>query len=305
MPRLVAILYLLVGFAAPAQSLTAPRERVERRVILSGNPSEPVPEIRIAAGTTTLLRFDARLDRGTVEVEGRERLQFVDAGERVLVLEPMMDLGSGERLLLRVRYADDAAPAQGVFALVSSASEVDVRVDVFRRRDSIEVLRAELADARARLVAKEAELGSLHARCQASGPAGLVLAGLLDERGVAGHPLVRVLATKPGLGLVYEKGMALHAEAWSVVFLRVRNTGAEQWAATTAELVSLSSGERVEVVAVRMQQPVIAPGDTGHVVIEVKNPPASAGAAFHLEVGDGAGRGRTLALRVMLGGTSK
>lgn len=300
LPRLVAILSLLLGFAAPAQSLPGARERIERRVILSGNPSELVPEVRIAAGTATLLRFDAALDRGAVEVEGRERFQLMDAGERVLVLEPRVELGPGERLLLRVRYADGATPAQGVFALVSHESKVDARVDVFRRRDSIEVLRAELTDVRAQLASKEAELDALHARCQASGPAGLVLAGLVDVEGARGHTLKRVTTAKSEGGLSYVDGMALHAFAWSVFEIVVRNEGSEPWTATTARLSSLSRGGRVEVVAVRTRQPSIAPGETGRVVIETKALPKELGAAFRLEVGDGTASGRKLSLSVTL-----
>ena len=294
MPRLVAILSLLLGFVAPAQSLPAVRERIERRVVLSGDSSEPVPEVRIAAGATTLLRFDALLQRDAIEVEGRERFHLLEVGERILVLEPAMNLGPGERLRLRVRYADDAAPAQGVFALVSHASEVDARVDVFRKRDSVEVLRAELADARAQLTAQEVELRALQARCEASGPAGLVTAGVLDADGVRGGRIRWEKTLKSDGSLDCVRGEALHSASWSVVSFVIRNKGPAPWTGSTAKLRNISRGERVEVVAFRAQPQVIAPGETGHIIIEVAALAERTGEKFSVELGDDAERGRRL-----------
>ncbi|MFP2958258.1 DUF2381 family protein [Myxococcus sp. 1LA] len=299
LPRLVAILSLLLGIAAPAQPLPATRERIERRVVLSGNPAEAAPEVRISSGIATLLLFDAPLDRDAVELEGRARFRFVEVGERALVLEPSVDLGQGERLTLRVRYSDGAAPLQGAFALVSDPSEVDARVEVFRRRDSIELLQVELADVRSQLASKDAALNALHARCEASGPAGLVIAGLLDIDGVRGHRIERTDATKRAGGLALEDGLALHAASWSVVSIFVRNDGTEPWTATSARLSSLSSGERVDVMAVRTKGPAIAPGESGLVVIETKAPPERAGEIFRLEVGEGSEKGRRLSLKVV------
>ncbi|AKQ69950.1 hypothetical protein A176_006862 [Myxococcus hansupus] len=304
MPRLVAILSLLLGFAAPAQSLPAVRERIERRVVLSGDSSAQVPEVRIAAGAATLLRFDALLQRDAIEVEGRERFHLVEVGERILVLEPAMDLGPGERLMLRVRYADDAAPAQGVFALVSHASEVDARVNVFRKRDSVEVLRAELADVRAQLTAQEVELRALQARCQASGPAGLVMAGSLRAEGVRGGRIKWETTLKSDGSLDCVRGEALHSASWSVVSFFVRNKGPAPWKASTAKLRSLARGERVEVVAVRTQPQVIAPGETGRIIIEVAAIEERAGEKFSVELGDDAESGRRLSCTMTFDGRS-
>lgn len=298
LPRLVAILSLLLGIAAPAQPLPATRERIERRVVLSGNPAEAVLELRVAPGVATVLLFDAPLERGGMELEGRARFRFVEVGERTLLLEPSVELGQGERLILRVRYSDGASPAQGAFALVSTASEVDSRVEVFRRRDSIELLQVELAEVRSQLASKDAALNALHARCAASGPAGLVIAGLLDIDGVRGHRVKRVDATNRAGGLALEDGLALHAASWSVVSILVRNDGPEPWTATTARLSSLSSGERVDVVAVRTKGSAIAPGESGLVVIETKAPPERAGEIFRLEVGEEGEKGRRLSLKV-------
>ncbi|RYZ16063.1 MAG: DUF2381 family protein, partial [Myxococcaceae bacterium] len=48
--------------AAPAQPAPAALERQERRLSLPDSDSEPVPEVRVAAGGVTLLLFDTPLD---------------------------------------------------------------------------------------------------------------------------------------------------------------------------------------------------------------------------------------------------
>ncbi|WIG95086.1 DUF2381 family protein [Myxococcus sp. SDU36] len=300
MHRLVVILVLLMGIAAPAQSLPSARERHERRMVLSGNSTAPLPELRIAAGLATLLFFDAPLDRGALELEGRSRFRLVDVGERVLALEPLEDLGAGERLVLRVRYSDGGAPEQGVFALVSHASEVDARVEVFRRRDSVEALRAELADARAQLAEQTRELRALRARGAASGPIGLVMEGLVDASGVQGRWLTGVAGATGTAGLFMEGGKAFQASSWTVVSLIVRNGGVGPWTAASARFRSAASGARMEAVSVRMREPAIAPGAKGQVFIEARAFSARDGEVFQLEVGDGAERERVLSFKVTL-----
>lgn len=291
---------MLRSIAAPAQSLPVARERHERRMALSGDATAPVPELRIAAGLATLLFFDAPLDRGTMELEGRSRFRLVDVGERILALEPLEDLGPAERLVLRVRYADGDSPAQGVFALVSHPSEVDARVEVFRRRDSVEALRAELADVRAQLAARTQELRAIRARGDASGPVGLVMAGLVDEAGVHGSRLRSRDTTSGTSGLDAQEVIAFQASSWSVLSLIVRNRGATPWTAVTARFRSAASGARIDAGSVRMSEPIIAPGASGRVFIEVRAFSARDGEVFQLEVGDGAERERVLSLQVTL-----
>ncbi|WP_239989609.1 DUF2381 family protein [Corallococcus macrosporus] len=297
---MAVILIILRSIAAPAQSLPVARERQERRMALGGAATAPVPELRIAAGLATLLIFDAPLDRGAMELEGRSRFRLVDVGERILALEPLEDLGRGERLMLRVRYADGASPEQGVFALVTHASEVDARVEVFRRRDSVEALRAELADVRAQLAARTQELRALRARGAANGPVGLVMAGLVDAVGVRGRRFKRFAVTSGTSGLDVYDGASFQAATWTVVSLIVRNHGATPWGAATARFRSAASGARIDAATVRMPEPSIAPGASGRVFIETRALSARDGEVFQLEVGDGAERERVLSLQVTL-----
>ncbi|WP_223645552.1 DUF2381 family protein [Corallococcus sp. EGB] len=300
MPRLAALLVLLLGTAAPAQPAPASRERQERRIALPDSPSDPVPELHVAAGAVTLLLFDASLDRASVELEGRERFRLVDVGERSLLFEPAIDLGAGERLGLRVRFSDGARPEHAVFMLVTHPSEVDARVQVFRRAQSIGALQAELAAVRAQLKAKDAELAALRERSEVHSPAGLTLEGLLDEGGVSSSKVEAQSKQEARSSLHVVDGFSLRAPSWGVVSVDVKNSGRTHWMPTEARLTSSTGGVQVQVLGVRMKQPQIGPGEVGTVVVETDVVSWKAGTVFLLELMDSSGARRVLVPRVVL-----
>ncbi|MCP3098229.1 DUF2381 family protein [Myxococcus sp. K15C18031901] len=300
MLRPVAILFLLLGVTASAQPVPAARERQERRVTSSSSPAEPVPELRVAAGVATLVLFDASLERSALELEGRERFRIVDVGERTLVLEPSVDLGAGERLGLRVRYADGSAPERGAFVLVTAPAAVDSRVEVFRRRDSVEALQAELAEARSRLAAQDVELRALRARNAATGPVGMVMSSLLNDRGVHTHR-IRPKSTKHRAdALIAEGGASFRAETWAVVSVTVRNNGQQPWSPRLARVVNARSGVAVRVIGVHAEPAQVAPGDVGLVVVETESPAWTVGEVFQVELLDADGSARILVPGVVL-----
>ncbi|WP_186002212.1 DUF2381 family protein [Corallococcus sp. Z5C101001] len=300
MPRLAALLVLLLGTAVPAQPAPVSRERQERRIALPDSPSEPVPELHVAAGALTVLAFDALLDRASVELEGRERFRFLDVGERMLALEPATDLRPGEQLGLRVRFAEGARPEQAIFVLVTQPEEFDGRIQVFRRPQSIGALQAELADMREQLKAKDAELETLRARSNMSSPGGLALAGLLDEDGVSPSRIKPQAVKEMQSSLRVMGGVSLRAPAWSVVSVSVKNYGKTPWTPTEARLTSSTGGTQVPVLGVRMKQSQIGPGEAGTVVVEVEKPDWDAGTVFRLELVDATGIRRVLVPRVGL-----
>ncbi|MFB1479512.1 DUF2381 family protein [Corallococcus sp. RDP092CA] len=293
MPRLAALLVLLLGTAAPAQPAPASRERQERRISLPDGASDPVPELRVAAGALTVLAFDAPLDRASVELEGRERFRLVDVGERILALEPAADLGPGERLGLRVRFSDSARPEQAAFVLATQPAAFDGRVQVFRRAQSIPALQAELAEVRA-------ELASLRGRSEVASPAGLTLAGLLDENGVAARRIESQPAREMQSSLRVMSGFILRAPAWGVVSVDVMNSGKTPWAPTEARLTNSTGGVQVPVLGVRMKQPRIGPGEVGTILVEATSATWKAGTVFLLELMDETGTRRLLVPRVVL-----
>ncbi|NRD44878.1 DUF2381 family protein [Corallococcus exiguus] len=279
---------LLLFTAAQAQSASSVRERRDRRVVLP-RPGEPVLEVPVAAGILTTLVLDSALDRASVELEGRTRFKLVDVGERAINLEPVMELGAGEHLMLRVRFADGAFPEHAVFALVSHPAVVDTRVEVSRRPLAPEALQAELSEVRAQLAAKEAELAALRARGDASSPAALTLAGLLNAGGVSARKVDDQPKKEMQSSLRVMAGFSLRASAWGVVSVAVKNYGKTPWTPTEARLTRSTGGVTVQVLGVHMKQPRIGPGEVGTVVVETEDPAWDRGTLFRLELVDSTG----------------
>ncbi|RKG70793.1 DUF2381 family protein [Corallococcus sp. CA054B] len=279
---------LLLFTAAQAQPASSVRERRDRRVVLP-RPGEPVLEVPVAAGILTTLVLDSALDRNSVELEGRTRFKLVDVGERAINLEPVMELGAGEHLMLRVRFADGAFPEHAVFALVSHPAVVDTRVEVSRRPLAPEALQAELSEVRAQLKAKEAELAALRARGDASSPAALALAGLLDVGGVSARRVDLQPKKEMQSSLRVVDGFSLRASAWGMVSVEVKNYGKTPWTPTEARLSSSTGGVTVQVLGVHMKQPRIGPGEVGTVVVEMEKPAWDEGTLFRLELVDATG----------------
>jgi eukaryotic-like serine/threonine-protein kinase len=135
------VLPLLLTGVASAQSPAPSREREERRLVLPSGPDAPLPEVRLASGVSTWLRFDSPLDKSSVELEGRAaRFREVDVGERTLLLVPSVEPAPGERLGLRVRFRDGSSPSHASFALVSHPSRVDKELEVVRQARPLEAL---------------------------------------------------------------------------------------------------------------------------------------------------------------------
>jgi uncharacterized protein (TIGR02268 family) len=282
---------ILTGATAAAQPLA--RERQERQVIIPSNPNEPVPEVRVAAGVATYFRFGTPIDKASVELEGwPARFRWMDKGESLVAVEPSVDLGTGEKLVVRMRYKDGASPAGATFALVSHPTLVDKEVEVVRRPRTVEALEAALAE-------KEAELAALKAQYGADGPAGLVFAGRIDWRGVRAERIEKVPTAIQG-GLKVEEGMGYRAGSWALAVVRVRNLpGQKPWEPGSARLTR-ADGTPVKVLSVDMDKAQLAPGEEGLVAVEPESPYWKVGQVFRLELLDKGGSRHLPILNVVL-----
>jgi uncharacterized protein (TIGR02268 family) len=233
----------------------------------------------VAAGSLTTLFFNAFLERDSLELD-RTRFKLVDVGERSINLLPATELGSGERLVLKVRFKDRALPSQAVFALVSHPSEVDGSVEVERRSDTSESLQAALAQ-------KDAELETLKVRCTSIGPAGFVLSGVIDKYGIRAIPSSVSALPENGTGLRVTSSTTYRAMQWAAVRLEVSNLPNQQpWSPGSTRLTG-PKGALVKVLAVRMEPPILKPGDSGLLVVETEPIDTSyLSGPFHLEVMD-------------------
>jgi uncharacterized protein (TIGR02268 family) len=267
-----------MGSTAVAQQPRAPvRERQERQVVVPSGPHEPVPEVRVAAKVPTYLRFNASIDRDSLQVEGRAtHFTRVDAGEYTLTLETAVEPEPGEKLEVRVRYRGGGTPAYATLVLVSHPTLVDKDVEVVRRQPPPETLEAELAALRAE-----------------SAPARLVFSGRLDPNGVQAQRIRQVPGSAQG-GLKVAGGEGYHASAWALAVVRVHNLPEQQpWEPGEARLTRTSDGKRVKVRSVDLNKARLAPGEEGLVAVETEAPFWTAGEVFRLELLDKSG-GRLL-----------
>ncbi|EAU68572.1 hypothetical protein STIAU_8774 [Stigmatella aurantiaca DW4/3-1] len=249
---------------------------------LPANPGEPVPEVRVATGYLTTLMFNAPLERDSLEAD-RTRFRWMDAGERTLILEPAAELGSGERLVVKVRFRDKALPAQAVLALVAHPTEVDGTVEVDRRANTSEALLAALAQ-------KSAELEELKVRCEGGGPAGLVLSGWLPEGRML--PIVLTMTVPSDIsGLEVNRVVGYVGTFSELVVVGLRNLpGQKPWRLGQTRITG-SGGSPVKVLSGQMKPAELAPGEEGVVAVEAK-PPWGFSQSFSVELMDVSGQRR-------------
>jgi uncharacterized protein (TIGR02268 family) len=267
MPTWALVLLLLLGTAATAQ----PQAMRKRSVTLSAAASEPLPEVRVAAGIKTLIELDAPLDKDSVQVDSA-RVQLVDVGERSLIFVPLVTPAEQERWVLRVRYADGAQPTWVAFALVSHPREVDSWIEVVRPRQPVEDCRAELAEAQA--------------RCERAREAVWVLADQLGGSAVQAQTITGGNAE----GWAYRLGGGV-----LLVVTPKKGAVSEPWTPTAAVLRSKRLPfDEVKVRAVHVRQAPLAPGEKGSIAVEADLPAPGAWKAFTLELRDAGGQGFTL-----------
>jgi uncharacterized protein (TIGR02268 family) len=275
-------LCLLVASTAAAQPASV-RQRQDRRASLPTTPVEPMLELYVAANNLTLAAFNGPLDRDSLVVD-RTRFKWVDVGDRILALEPITDLGPGERLILQVSFKDKALPAKAVIAILSKVDVMDGKVEVDRRANTPEALLAALKQ-------KEAELEELKARCAGSGPAGLVLSGWLTQ---AMHPMpltVEAPSADPS-GLKVQRGVGYAGTSSTLVAIWLINLPSQKpWALGQARLIGPRHAP-VKVLSVQMKPEPLAPGEEGLVVVEVAVPPWQASKDFNVELVDASGQRR-------------
>ncbi|MFL5348547.1 MAG: DUF2381 family protein [Hyalangium sp.] len=273
-----ALCLLTVGTAV-AQPQSPSRERQDRRTFLALAPTE----LRVAADNVTTVIINGPLDRDSLVVD-RTRFKWAEVSDHMLNLQLVTDLGSGERLVVKANFKDRAVPAQAVFVVTTHPTEVDGTVEVDRRANTPEALTAALAQ-------KEAELEELKARCEASGPAGVVLSKWLavEMRPIPFH--VATSSAEPS-GLKVQEGAGYEGTTSTLVAISLRNLpGQKPWAPGEARLIN-ASGKPVKVLSVQMRPAHLAPGEEGLVVVEVKEPPWTADKAFSVELVDASGQRR-------------
>ncbi|MCY1030157.1 DUF2381 family protein [Corallococcus sp. BB11-1] len=289
---LLLLSLLLLGTNVTAQEPSRGRELVQRRVTLSQSATGKPVELHVASGSLTALEFDSPVDRAGVKLgDARDRFELIVVNDRLIILKPTGDVGAGEHVLLTVPFADGMAPARAVFAPVTNATQVDAQVQVSRLPRTAEAVQAELDELRAACAGKNIELEALRARIAATGPSGMLLAGMLDFNGIQVKELTDPLL-KPTDRLTVERVTAFRGTGWVALSLAISNEGAVPWTPTEARLSSVRGGRAHAMVA--MREPHIAPGGKALVVVEARGEDWPEDATLRVELRDSAGARRLL-----------
>ncbi|NOK33643.1 DUF2381 family protein [Corallococcus exercitus] len=290
---LLLLSLLLLGTNVTAQEPSRGRELVQRRVTLSQSATGKPVELHVASGSLTALEFDSPVDRAGVKLgDAKDRFELIVATDRLIMLKPTGDMGTGERVLLTVPFADGMAPARAVFALVTNATQVDAQVQVSRLPRTAEAVQAELDEVRAACAGKNIELEALRARSAATGPSGMLLAGMLDIDGFQAKELTD-LPPSPTDGLKAERVKAFRGTGWVALSLEITNEGAVAWTPLEARLSPVGGG-RSRAATVAMKEPRIAPGGKALVVVEARGEDWPEGSDRRVELRDSTGARRLL-----------
>ncbi|NNB90865.1 DUF2381 family protein [Corallococcus exiguus] len=272
--RLALPLALIVTWGAAAQAQPATRTRIERQrtVTIASTFADPPPIIHVAGDTPTVFLFSAPIQKKTLTFD-ESRIRLLDAGERSVIIQPMANLGDGERLEIGVFFDDGRAPARAAFMLMNHPAEVDSRIDVQR----LELLNTTCPPS---------------AQAPAPRPEDFVLLGYVDDKGIATSS--RKGRMGPVQGLSVESLVAFRGKGWILADVKIRNESDHPaWTPGEATFVGrLDLSLRARLVA--KQPGPIPPGKWRRVLVVVEMPETKADLVFTLEVRGDGGRHLTI-----------
>ncbi|NOK32796.1 DUF2381 family protein [Corallococcus exercitus] len=264
--RLALALALVWGAAARAEPAPGVRGRRERSVAVASTSAEPLPIVRVAGDTPTLFLFSSPIQKKTLTFD-ESRIRVLDAGERSIIVQPVANLGAGERQEIGVFFADGRAPARAAFVLVTDPAEVDSRIDVQRPEPPNTACQPT-------------------AQAPAPKPEDFVLLGYVDAKGVTTSSHKGTLDAVQGLSL--DKLVAFRGTGWILADVKIVNgPDAPAWTPREAMFVGrVDMPLRARLVA--KKPGAIPPGEFGRVLAVVEVPETKADLVFTLEVrGDG------------------
>ncbi|AEI62833.1 DUF2381 family protein [Corallococcus macrosporus] len=269
--RLALVLALTLASGAAAQAQPAMGARVERQrsVTITSTPAEPLPVIHVAAGAPTLLLFSAPIQRKTLTFD-ESRIRVLDAGERSVIVQPVVDLREGERQEMGVFFADGRAPARAAFVLVTVPAEVDSRIDVRRSEPPSPACPST-------------------AQTLTPRPEDFVLLGFVKEAGVTTS--IRKDMGDSAQGLELQPTVSFRGAGWILADVKFMNSPDHPaWTPQEATFAGRLGAPRRARFIMEKQGPIL-PGERGRVLAVMEIPETETDLVFTLEVrGDGGRR---------------
>ncbi|WP_140876297.1 DUF2381 family protein [Myxococcus xanthus] len=263
--RLALALVLAWGAATPAMAAHAERTKRDRAVSVANGPAESLPVVRVARDVPTVFLFPAPINRKTLTFD-ESRIRVLDAGERSVIVQPVVDIPEGERYEVGVFFSDGRAPARAAFSLVTDPAEVDIQINVQR---------PELAGAACPVDEPRAPQ-----------PEDFVLLGLVDKEGVSATPVKGYDDAERGFHV--QPAIAYRGKGWALIDAEVINlAGQLPWLPRVAMLTG-RVGLPLRARIVMTDTSAIQPGESRRVLVVADLPQMPVSPVFTLElVGDG------------------
>jgi uncharacterized protein (TIGR02268 family) len=143
---LLTLLAASTAVGARPKPTAANYASVHRALFLSNEPASKVPELYVAGRVVTVLRFPQPCDRERTKLlEWEGRFEPVECAGKKVLIEPLKDLSSEDRLLLVVTLADGT---ELPFIITAGETRRDMQVDVYPDPESPEAVRLTLEEQR-------------------------------------------------------------------------------------------------------------------------------------------------------------
>ncbi|RKH35622.1 DUF2381 family protein [Corallococcus praedator] len=281
-------LLLLAGEgSALAQSPSPAVGLSVRRIELVSDDAQPVAEVAVSPGLSTVFLFDSEVSREGLTIEGRERFAMVDAGLNTLRLVPSEKISAGERLTLTVRFQDGSAPASATIVLVAHPARSEALIEVYRHRRGVETYQEEVRQARIEAEQCKEENARLRAeRSAPDGVTGLISTSVLNGRGLDFRDVTKGVTLGPGGAAAKHYVNTYRAARRVAVEVGLKSVGdAQPWTAKGATLRG-KANEELKVLQVWQSGPLGSAPDVQRVVVEAESASESPQGPFTLKLWD-------------------
>lgn len=238
-----------------------------RNLYVPKDAKSSVPEILVAGGVATTLRFETECEPLRTKLLGWEgRFEPLLVGGRSVLIVPLRGLADGEHFLLQVALADGTLLP---FTVTSSKHLVDGQVNVYPDPESPEAVRKALVEKRKE---NEALVAENQRQREEQTSVDHALAALLANGQVQLTPFKEHEAWKLNedgiemkVSILFPKG-AVPMNKAAVIFKVTNKSSAGPWELQEARLMTAETFQQPSF-AVRMAPISISPGTTGHVAI--------------------------------------
>ncbi|CAM4524901.1 DUF2381 domain-containing protein [Corallococcus exiguus] len=216
--------------------------------------------------------FSSPIQRKTLTFD-ESRIRVLDAGERSIIVQPVANLGDGERQEIGVFFADGRAPARAAFVLVTDPAEVDLRIDVQRP-------------------APPNDACPTDAHAPVPKPEDFVLLGYLDGKGVTTASIKG--KHDSARGFESTSTFSYRGKGWILFDVTIWNeSNRPAWTPREATFTG-RVGMPLRARIVTDRKGAIPPGETGRVLAVAEIQESDAGLVFTVELRGDGGRDFTI-----------